>query len=153
MHHAQAGQIQPQRQGHEPVHHVLVQVRLAFHLTQKGSVLVPVDLALGTGAAAQVFATMQRVGCVPGDSVEFVVAHDSLRTARVHHAPHGHHAVNLAWPTVYEVAHKDCRPDWMAIGALRFPVTQFGKQGFQFVRLAVDIPNYVICHIDSSLLT
>ena len=64
-----------------------------------------------------VLAFLFRMGCVPGNRVEFVIAHDGLRRAGVEHPAHDADGLKLPRPAVDEIADEDRASIRVAPGA------------------------------------
>ena len=118
----QCRQVEPKRQGQEPVDGFLVPGR-ACDLGQEGRVLLIIFVAvLQRMVATQIFAGRAGVRQEPGDGVELVVAHDRLGAARIDHAPDQIDRIELARAAVDKVADKNGLPRRVTPGALRFAV-------------------------------
>ena len=83
---------------------------------------------------------------VPGDGIEFVVAHHGQRSARFHHGADQFHRAPLRWPAVDEVADENGRSLAVAPGAVRGRVIHFSQQRFQRFGVAVEIADDVVVH-------
>src|SRR5690625_298376 len=74
VHHPQAGQVQPQRQGLEPADDASMGCRILADLGKKRAVLCSVFFSPTAGPRAQVVAGPVGVGGVPADGVELVTS-------------------------------------------------------------------------------
>src|ERR1035438_7389613 len=124
-----------------------MQLWLSLNFGQKGRVLFPVLLAIFTVVRAQIFARALEIGSVPGDGIQFVIAHDYERCSSIHHAAHSVDGAHLRRAiSINEVAYEEGLPPWVAPGTGRVAIAEFAQQCFQLFGLAVDVPNYVVRH-------
>lgn len=100
---------------------------------------------------AQKFTRPAHIRCVPGNGVEFVVAHDGQRGSRFDHATHQADGTHLIGATVDEIADEDR----LAVGMPPAPgiiaVAHSVQQRLQLVSLSVYVTNDVMAHRSARL--
>ena len=143
MNHAQAGEVQPQRQGQEPGDEFRVQNGIVFGFRQERFVLFTILV----GATAQVLAVKFGIGRVPGNGIELVIAHHRLRCSGIEHFSDDADRFQLPWPAVDEVANKDRGPFRMAPSSQVVPIAHLAQQRGQLVRVAVNVTDNVVTHL------
>ena len=105
-----------------------MQTWIGFNFCQECLVLLSISFPPISTALSQVLTRQVWVRCMPGDGIEFVVAHDSLCRSCFDHAAYRHHAFDLLRAFVNEVAHKDRGPIWMPVGTISVPIPHMGEQ-------------------------
>lgn len=132
----------PQRQGHEPLHPLLVHCAVHRHLVEESAVPGMVARA----AHPQVFAGPFRVPRRVGNAVELEVAHDRVGTAGIHHAPHDVQCFQLPGAAVDQVAREPRAALRVPPRAHALAVPQLLEQRLEFPRLTVDVTHDVVSH-------
>ena len=98
----------------------------------------------GVEARSQEFPWDPGIGRVPGDGVQFMVAHDRERDTGVNHAACNIHRADLCRAAVNEIADEDRLALVVTPGAARVAIAELAEQCFQLVRLPVDVPDDVV---------
>jgi hypothetical protein len=136
--HPQAVEIEPERKGAEPV-----EVRGQFagrNLPHRLGVLMRVLLVMG----AEVFARAAGIGRMECQGIEFMVAHDGLGCAGLHHRPDDLQRLANLGSTVDEVAEEDRLAVGVPIDALLAGVPELLEQPFEGGSVAVDVTDEVV---------
>jgi hypothetical protein len=123
-----------------------VETGVVFDSRQKRFVLMAVLHANVTTMRSQVLTWAIRIGRVPGNGVELMVAHDGQRAAGIHHAPDNPHAVQLPGPAVDEVTHEDGGARGVLVGTIPQTVSEMVQQALQLVPLAMNVTHKVVRH-------
>ncbi len=77
------------------------------------------------------------------ERVELVVAHHSVRVARLNHRSNDLDNTALLGTSVNKVTHKDSPALGVLVDAVNRRITQRAQQPFELFSLTVDIPNHI----------
>ena len=132
-------EVEARRQRLEPLHQLLVQLRLPADLAQKLNVL---PFVLGIVGAKIAFCAG-----VVANRIQFVVSHDRARTARVDHSADDRDAFDLPRATVDQIAEEQGdAPLRVAVCSTLDPVAQLAEERDQFAVVPMHIADDVVSH-------
>lgn len=93
---------------------------------------------------SEILAWLIGIGCVVGQSVEFVIAHDRQGKAGVDHGPDDLKGFSDLRASVNEVAQKDSLPFGVLVDALVLGVAECPEELYKLAGMPVDVPDEVI---------
>ena len=137
MDHAKRGQVEPERQGPEPIDQLPVPAAAFPNSIEEGSVLVPVLFGMGSKELALVV-----LGC-EGDGVQLVVSHHRHGTSGVDHASDQIHHLELLGAPIDEVSDENGLAVVVPPCPTGLPIAELSQQSLEGISVAVDVTYYV----------
>jgi hypothetical protein len=127
--------------GQEPIDHFAVQRGLVFDFSQESRMLLAVLLTpFRAVTRTQVLTGAPRVGRVPCNGIQFVIAHHGARNAGIDHPAHKTNRADLCWTAVDEVSDEDRLSLGVTPGAGRVAIAERAEKCLQLARLPVNVP-------------
>ena len=93
---------------------------------------------------SEILAWLIGIGCVIGQSVEFVIAHDGQGKAGVDHGPNDLKGFSDLRASVDEVAQKDSLPLGVLVDALVLGVAECREEVYKLAGMPVDVSDEVV---------
>jgi hypothetical protein len=87
---------------------------------------VPLSVFRAEVRAEVLLPGLPRVRGLPGDRIEFVIAHNRLRAPGLHHAAHDVHGTDLGWPAIHKISDKEGLPPGVAPSAVAVLIAELG---------------------------